>query len=481
MDTGIPTQGPVGDSQAPDSSGDPGAEEDKSRFGITTATALIMGSVIGTGIFALPSTLAPYGPISIFAFVLASIGALTLALTFGRLSKRIPQSGGPYVYARDAFGDFNGFINAWSYWITAWAGNSAIVVAWVGYVEVFVNTDHNRNMSLVIAMFGLWIPAIIYLTGLKNLGAVQVVTTILKFIPLLFMATIGLFFIKTANFGEFNISGTSALSAISATVAITFFAYIGIETASVVAGRVRNPEKNVPRATVLGTLLCAVVYVGGTITVFGTVSNAALQNSTAPFSDSANAIFGGTWAGDALAIAAVVSGLGALVGWTLIVAEMPYAAAKGGLFPKQFARLSKRNKQPVLAMLVSTICATLLMAIAYTQFTAVFEMILLLGVFTAVIPYLFSAAAQVYWLFVHGRVTEPKRFIRDMIVASVALVFCYWALAGSGYQTVYYGVICMLLGVPVYIYVKYKRNEYGETAVLPMGESEIFSERSDYR
>ncbi|MEI6622127.1 MAG: amino acid permease [Actinomycetes bacterium] len=480
MADALPKQGPIGQSPAAASADDGGdTTEDSSSFGITVATALIMGSVIGTGIFALPSALAPYGPISIFAFVLASVGAVTLALTFGRLSKRIPQSGGPYVYARDAFGDLNGFINAWSYWITAWAGNSAIAVAWVGYVEVFINTGHNKGWTIIIAMFGLWIPAFIYLTGLKNLGVVQVVTTILKFIPLLFMATVGLLFIKTANFGEFNISGTSWLSAISATVAITFFGYIGIETASVVAGRVRNPDKNVPRATILGTLLCAVVYIGGTITVFGTVSNSALQASTSPFSDSANAIFGGTWAGNTVAIAAVISGLGALVGWTLIIAEMPYAAAKGGLFPEKFAQVSKKNKQPVFAMLVSTILASLLVVVAYTQFSSVFTMVVLLGVFTAVIPYLFSAAAQMYWLFIHGRVNEPRRFVRDLIVSAIAMVFCYWALAGSGYQTVYYGVICMLLGIPVYIYVKYRRKEYGETAVIPMGEPGVILERTD--
>ncbi len=322
---------------------DPDGSKDSNHFGLVTATALIMGSVIGTGIFALPTALAPYGPISIVGFAIASLGALTLALTFGRLSKRIPESGGPYVYARDAFGDFNGFITAWSYWITAWSGNSAIAVAWVGYVEVFVNTSHNKVASIVIAMVGLWVPAMIYLSGLKNLGAAQVVTTILKFIPLLFMATVGLLFIKGANFGEFNISGMSALSAISATVAITFFAYIGIETASVVAERVRNPERNISRATVLGTIMCAIAYIGGTITVFGTVSNSVLQSSTAPFADSANAIFGGEWAGDAVAGVAIISGLGALVGWTLIVADMPYAAARGGLFPKPFARQNRRG------------------------------------------------------------------------------------------------------------------------------------------
>lgn len=249
------------------------------RFGLPTATALVVGSVIGTGVFALPSALAPYGPISLVAFALVTIGALALALTFGALSRRVPGSGGPYVYARDAFGDFGGFLNAWSYWITAWAGNAAIVVALVGYVEVFWNTEHAVVWSIVIALFGLWIPAVINISGVRNMAVTQIVTTVLKFVPLLFMATVGLLFIKSDNFGAFNASDTSTGSAISAAAAIALFSYLGIETASVAAGRVRDPGRNVPRATVFGTIACAVVYILGTVTVFGTVSNAALQQS----------------------------------------------------------------------------------------------------------------------------------------------------------------------------------------------------------
>jgi len=247
------------------------------RFGLPTATALVVGTVIGTGVFALPSALAPYGPISLVAFVLVTIGALALALALGALSKRVPGSGGPYVYARDAFGDFAGFLNAWSYWITAWAGNAAIVVAWVGYVEVFWNSGHAKAWSIVIAMAGLWIPAVINLSGLRSIGAVQLVTTVVKFIPLLFMATVGLLFVRAHNFGPFNGSGTGAGGAVSAAAAIALFSYLGIETASVAAGRVRDPKRNVARATVLGTLACAVVYILGTVTVFGTPIDVTLS------------------------------------------------------------------------------------------------------------------------------------------------------------------------------------------------------------
>ncbi|MFC5905878.1 amino acid permease [Streptacidiphilus monticola] len=432
-------------------------------FGLPTATALIVGSIIGTGVFALPSVLAPYGPISLVAFVAVTVGALALALTFGRLSQRVRGSGGPYVYAREAFGEFAGFLNAWSYWITAWAGNAAIAVAWVGYVEVFVNTGHHKWISAAIALAGLWIPAVVNLAGLKSMGAFQIATTVLKFVPLILMATLGLLFLHPHNFGPFNASGTSPLGAVSAAAAIALFSYIGLETASVAAGRVRNPERNVPRATVYGTLACAAVYLLGTLAVFGAVPHAQLLTSTAPFTDAANAMAGGTWAGNLVAVAAIVSGIGALGGWTMICAEMPDAAARDGLFPQAFAR--RHRDVPVFGILSSTVLASAITIAAYSNFTHVFTAIVLLSVLTAAIPYLFSAAAQLYWLLTHRRELAPGRLARDLVVAGLALAFSYWSIQGSGYQTVYYGLFAVLLGVPVYIWLKQHRGEYGENAL----------------
>jgi APA family basic amino acid/polyamine antiporter len=400
-------------------------------FGLPTASALVVGSVIGTGVFALPSALAAYGPISLVAFGLVTIGSIALALTFRALTGRTLTSGGPYIYARTAFGDFA----AWSDWITAWAGNAAIAVAWVGYVEVFWNSDHDKGWSIAIALTGLWVPALVNLLGLRSIAWFQLVTTVVKFVPLLFVATIGLLFVKSANFGEFNASGGSSLSAISAAAAIALFSYLGIETASVAAGRVRNPERNVGRATVLGTLACAFVYILGTIAVFGTVAHGDLVASSAPFTDSANAIFGGRWAGNTVAVTAIVSGIGALVGWTLIVSEMPQAAARDKL-------------------VVSTLLASALTVVSYTSFDQVFTTIVLLSVLTSVIPYLFSAAAQLWWLVTSRSVLRPAAFARDVTIAGVALLFSFWTLAGSGYQAVYYGTFCVFLGVPVYVWMK---------------------------
>ena len=213
-------------------------------MGLTQSTALIVGSIIGIGIFSLPYSLAAYGPISLLAMGVATVGALAFAVLFAALTRRMPADGGPYAYARTAFGNVVGFGNAWTYWITAWAGNAAIAVGWVYYVEKFVNRGGSTGWTVVIALSALWIPALVNLTGMRNVGSVQVVTTVLKFLPLLVMATAGLFFVDAANFTPFNTSGGSGLSAIGGAMAICLFSYLGVETAAVAAARVRDPERN---------------------------------------------------------------------------------------------------------------------------------------------------------------------------------------------------------------------------------------------
>src|SRR3954447_25786670 len=165
------------------------------RFGLTTAIALIVGSIIGVGIFNLPTSFAAYGPISLVSMGLTTVGALALAMLFAALSRRLPADGGPYAYSRVGFGNQTGFANAWSYWITAWAGNAAIATGWVLYVEVFINKGHEKVWSILLVLIGLWVPAVVNLSGVKNMGAVQVITSVLKFGALAFMSIVGLFYI----------------------------------------------------------------------------------------------------------------------------------------------------------------------------------------------------------------------------------------------------------------------------------------------
>ena len=429
-------------------------------FGLTTATALIVGSIIGVGIFNLPTSLAGYGPITLVSMGLTTIGALALAVLFAGLSRRLPADGGPYAYARTGFGNTVGFFNAWSYWITAWAGNAAIAVGWVLYVEVFINKGHNRFYSVLLVLIGLWVPALVNLSGVKNMGSVQVITSVIKFIAVGFMAIVGLFFISSANYTPWNVSGESAIAAIGGGMAIALFSYLGVETAAVAAGKVRDPDRNIPRATIFGTLATAVVYMLSLTAVFGIVPTHELANATAPFSDAANVIFGGTWAGKVMAVAVIISGLGALTGWTMICAEMPLAAAKDGLFPEPFKKMSPQGVPP-FGIIASTALASIAMIINFlgSGGATVFTTLVLMTGITAAIPYAFSALAQIKWRLVDHRELQTPRFVRDMIVAVVALIFSilfivYSRNTGHSFW-VYWAPFFMaagalVLGIPVY-------------------------------
>ena len=440
-----------------------------SGFGLPVAIALIMGSIIGVGIFNLPTSLAGIGPITLVSMALTTVGAIALALMFAALARRLPADGGPYAYSRVAFGNRVGFFNAWSYWISAWAGNAGIAVGWVLYVEVFINKSHNKLITILLVLIGLWVPALINMSGVKNMGSVQLVTTILKFAALAFMSTVGLFYIKSANFTPWNISGESAIGAIGSGMAIALFSYIGVEVASVAAGKVRDPDRNVPKSTVFGTLATAVVYMLSLTAVFGIVPSSELSKSNAPFSTALNTMFGGTWAGYVMAVVVIISGFGALNGWTMICAEMPLAAAKDGLFPDRFKRLSK-NGVPAFGIIAATVLASVAMAINYlgSSGATVFTTLILMTGITVAIPYAFSALAQIKWRIADRRELHAQRFARDMIVAVLSLVFSIlfiWYSRNTGHSWfVYWAPFllaggALLVGIPVYAAQRGKMTE----------------------
>ena len=272
-------------------------------------------------------------------------------------------------------------------------------MGWVLYVEEFVNTGHNRLASVALVLVGLWIPAWINLSGVKNMGLVQVATTVLE------VRRPGVHVDGRAVLhqrGQLTRRGTSAARAPSgrsvAAWPIALFSYLGVETAAVAAGKVRDPGPNIPRSTVFGTLATAVVYMLSLTAVFGILSTTQLASATAPFSDAANAIFGGSWAGNLMALAVIISGFGALNGWTMICAEMPLAAANDGLFPERFRRLSPAGV-PAFGIIASTALASIAMAVNYigSSGATVFTTLVLMTGITAAIPYGFSALAQIKW------------------------------------------------------------------------------------
>src|ERR1039458_2423732 len=341
----------------------PRNEEKAHALGLTSATALVIGSIVGTGVFTMPAVLAGAGTMGIVVLGVIAVGAMMLAVLFGQLSKRVPNSdGGLYAYSRHEFGDFAGYLVGWCYWIQAWAGNAAIVSSWVFYVDALFKLSNPSGMeNWGIALVGLWVPAVVNLVGVRQMAWFQNITVVLKFLPLLFVGIVGWFFIDKANFGPFNASGGSLYSGIGIAAGVALFSFIGVEAAAVTAKRGKGPRRNVGRASVLGTAASAMLYVLVTAAVMGLVAHHTLTKTGAPFVNAFQSIFPhSAWAGQFIAAVAVISGIGALNGWTLIVTETSRAIAQDDLFPRPFA-WADRNGTAWFGIVVGTVLPSLLM------------------------------------------------------------------------------------------------------------------------
>ena len=390
----------------------PPAQEKAGTLGLTSATALVIGSIIGTGVFTMPGVLAQAGTSSLVVLAVVSVGAMLLAVLFGQLTKRVPKAdGGLYAYARHEFGDFAGYLTGWSYWISSWAGNAAIVASWVFYVDALFSISHPSGWTnWGIALLGLWVPAAINLAGVRQMAWFQNVTVVLKFVPLLFVGVVGWFFVSSANFGPFNASGGSLYSCIGIAASVALFSFIGVEVAAMTAKRVRNPRKNVGRASVLGTGVSAILYLLVAAAVMGLVPHHALVGNGAPFVNAFETIFPhGTWAGKLISAVAVVSGIGALNGWTLVTTEVSRAPADDGLFPKAFA-WNDRNGTAWFGIVIAAVLPSLLMLWRYTSSSGltVFTYLVNLSVVTVAIPYFFSAVAQLTYLVSRRRRVQGR-------------------------------------------------------------------------
>jgi APA family basic amino acid/polyamine antiporter len=417
-------------------------------------TALVVGNMIGSGVFLLPASLAPFGGISIIGWLVTAVGAMMLALVFARLSRLIPRAGGPYAYTRYGFGDFAGFLVAWGYWISIWAGNAAIAVAFAGYLGVFLpGLNGNALLSAGTALAAIWFLTWINARGVREAGILQVVTTILKLAPLAAVGILGLFYLQLENFTPFNLTGGSDFSAITATAAFTLWAFLGLESATIPAAEVKDPERTIPRATISGTALAAVVYILGTVAVMGVLPPDLLARSSAPFADAASRMWG-EWAAYAIAAGAVISCFGALNGWILLQGQLPMAAEADDLFPGVFGRRG-RSGAPVAGLVVSSLLITILVGMNYSRgLVDLYSFIILLATFTTLVPYVFSTAAELL-IFIRERERFNGRRMRGAAgISIVALIYSLWAFTGIEREALIWGTLLLAGGLPVYLLIR---------------------------
>ncbi len=419
------------------------------KIGLFTSMALVMGNMIASGLFMLPASLAVFGGISLIGWLISGTGALCLALVFGWLSRQYPTAtGGPYAYTREGLGPFAAFLVAWVYWISCWSTNAAITVAFVSYLSAFIpELSNNAFLAVAAGLAAVWLLTWINARGIRQAGAVQVATTLLKIIPLLIVTGAGLAYFHQQHFVPFNISSQPNWSAVAQATTLTLFAFLGLESATVPAAHVRNPERTIPRATILGTALTTVIYTISTVAVMGLVPPESLHTSAAHFADAAATILG-NYGRYLVAAGAVISTFGALNGWILIQAQMPYAAARDRLFPAIFARTNSRDV-PVAGLVFSGLLVSLLLGMNFSRTLAdTYTFIVLLSTLNTLFAFLLSVTA----FLVKNRkgMAAPGK----VIIALLAYGYSMWAVIGSGMETVYWGFILLMAGLPFYVWMR---------------------------
>ncbi|WP_130281532.1 amino acid permease [Rhizobium sp. BK696] len=440
------------------------SSSDGKSLGLAACTAIVVGNMVGSGFYLSPAAVAPYGNLAILVWIIMGAGAICLGLTFARLASLVPAVGGPYAYTRLAYGDFAGFLIAWGYWISIWTSLPVIAIAFTGVIVDLFPALGNRVTATILTLGVIWTIVLVNLRGVHAAGLFAQVTTYAKLLPFGAVAIIGLLFIDTSHFADFNPSGQPLLQSIATLAPLTMFAYLGLESATVPAGDVQNAERTIPRSTVLGISIAAILYVLGTIVVMGLVPREQLIHSVAPFSQAAGIMWGRP--GElAISLAVLLSSIGALNGWTLLMGQVPMAAARDGLFPPLFSRLSSRGV-PAWGMMVSASLATILVlvqAIGSEGFAAAYKLMVGLSTMAAVVPYAFCALAG---SLVAG--ATQGRMPRVTVIELIAFIFAIFTLYGSGAEPVLYGLVLLMLGIPVYVWQRRNgRETVSQTKTAP--------------
>lgn len=433
----------------------------RKKLGLGMLIALVTGNMIGSGIFMLPANLAAFGSISLFSWIFTGTGALLLALVFSRLSLFVPnKSGGPYTYAHEGFGKFVGFQTGYCYWVNIWVGNAAIAISCIGYLRVFFPELASPVVATTTSIVLIWILTFINTRNVRFIGGFQVVTTILKLVPIfLIMGFSARYFHFSYLMQDFNISGQSDFSAFSSAASITLWAFIGLESAAVVGENVENPKRNIPLATIVGTLIATLVYISCSMFIMGLIPAETLSHSTAPFADAAKLIFGSSGA-IIVTLGAVIACLGTLNGMILLQGQVSMAAADDGMFPHIFAKRN-RHGMPALGQIITTVMVTgILLFTISDELTKQFQLIALVATSMAIISYFYTALANIVLL---GRENHKISFFnKDILIALGAAAYSLWAYAGSGQEVIFYGAILLVTSIVLYTWLLFIRNREGE-------------------
>ena len=421
------------------------------EIGFWRGWSIAVGCAIGSGVFMMPTLLAPYGMLGLAGWLTAGAGSLLVVLSLSRLARRIPKLGGPYAYVRAGLGDFAGFLIAWTYWIACIAAVAGIAIAFVGYLGFFFPfITESSVISLLVALMLVWFLVALNMRSINGSGTFQVATTLLKILPLLVMIIMGFIHMEPEIMPPLNPTELHPIALLATGTTLVMWSFTGIETAAVPADNMAEPDKLIPRILLASVLTILVIYFLVSVTIAMVVPADELLVSTAPFSLAASKMMGPI-GGAFITIGALVSTLGSLNANTLTAGNIPLAAAKDHLFPVRFATVSQAGT-PTFSLMVAGCFVTALLLFNYTKgLVEAFTFMAMLSTLSTLMAYAFSAVAEFYFLKSDGPSPERNRAVGLSIAAFLYSFFAIW---GAGAEVVFYSFMLIMVGMPFYALVR---------------------------
>lgn len=420
-----------------------GSQSGKGRkLSLFGAIALVMGNMIGSGVFLLPASLAPFGWNAVFAWAVVTAGTMVLAWVFASLTKARPEARDPAGFVITAFGELPAFLVNWAYWVSVWTANVTIAVAAISYASAFFPAiGQTALLPAILAIALVWSVTGINLRGVRTAGNFQIVTLLLKTIPLIAVIVLAAFLLGegSSEIRVFDMREINGLD-LRAAAAMTMFALLGFECASIAAARVEKPEVNVARATLWGTALTGLLYLLVCSAVALMLPQDLASSSPAPLATFVEY----HWAAGPAALVslfAIISCVGALNGWVLIQGEMPRAMAERRVLPAWFSKTDTKGT-PIRALIATSVIATVCLALnASRSMQGIFEFLLLLS--TSAALWLYLAVVFAAWKL---KVVRP--------FALIGSAYALWTLWGAGVEASGWSLVLMLAGLPLYWWAK---------------------------
>ena len=402
-------------------------------IGFWRSWALVVGMMVGSGIFTLPAILAPYGSYSFLAWAITVVGALSLVFSMSYMAARNPRAGGPQAYVLEAFGQGPAVVVAWGYWVSLVVAVAAIALSFAGYLAVFVPViATNPVFSSLTALGIVWLFTAVCLWGTQQASLLQLWTTILKIIPLLLLGFAGLSMGDLSNIEPARPNNESFVTMIAGIMLLIMWSYIGIEAASIPSDETKDPKKTIPLALFWGTVTATAVYVLALAGVMALIPLDQLASSTHPFADAANLVFG-SWGASLVGIGALISIGGALNACVFLTGSIPHAGAKDGLFPKALVQSQGRDSSRNALLMSSGIASLLILMNASKGLLGSFEFMILISTFSVLIVYFGAALAGIKLHSVdkaNGREVSPLTLFCSVLglLFSSAAIYGAWTL-----------------------------------------------------